>query len=101
MKSDSAAERRLRLLTDIKVNIYEARDNLAEESHQRVGLEKMETIQLAIKRERTLGRHGGSYNWPVHIVLFIFELLVNGTPPSAVYANIQTMSATIIGREVN
>ena len=61
----------------------------------------MQKIQLAIKRERTVGRHGGSYKRPVHIVFLICEILVNGTPPYTVAANIQTMSATMTKREVN
>ena len=61
----------------------------------------MQNIQLAIKRERTAGRHGDSSKWPLHIVLLIYELLVNGTPPYDVAANIQTMSDIITGREVN
>ena len=61
----------------------------------------MQKIQLAIKCEIIVGRHGGSSKWPVHIVLLIFKLLINGMPPSAVAYNIQTMSATMTGRELN
>ena len=57
----------------------------------------MKNIQLATKSEIDMGRHGR----PVRIILLICELLVNGTPPYAVAANIQTMSATMNGREVN
>ena len=60
----------------------------------------MQKLQLDIKRERPVGRQGGSSKWPVHIVLLICELLVNGTPPYAVPANIQTMSAAITRKEV-
>ena len=59
-KPDSGAEKRLCLLTDLKVSLDEARHNLSDESHQRFGLENMWKIQLDIKRERTLGQHGGS-----------------------------------------
>ena len=41
VKSDSVAERRLCLLTDLTINLAEARDNLDDESHQRVGLDNM------------------------------------------------------------
>ena len=101
MKSDSVAERQLRLLTDIKVKLTEVLNNLAYESHKRGELEKMQKIQLSIKRERTVVRNGGYFKCPVHIVLLICELLVNGTPPSAVAGNIQIMSSTMTGREVN
>ena len=82
------------------MKLAEAQDNLADESHQRAGLENMQTLQLDIKRERPVGQQGGSSKWPVHIVLLICELLLNGTPPSAVPANIQTMSSAMTGQEV-
>ena len=59
-----------------------------DECHQREALERMRTIQLDIKRERQVGRLGGSGKWKVCIVLLVFEILVNGTPPSAVTSNI-------------
>ena len=71
VKSEFVAERQLRLLTDIKVKLFEAQDNLADESHQRVGLENMQNIQVAIKRERTVGWNGGSSKFSVYIVLLI------------------------------
>ena len=54
---------------------------------------------LLIKRERQVGRLGVSRNWTVHIVLFTCEILVNGTPPSAVPTNILTVSAALTGTE--
>ena len=60
----------------------------------------MQKLQLKIKRERPFGRQCGSSKWPVHIVLLVFKLLVNGTPLYSVPANIQTMSAAITGQEV-
>ena len=100
LKSDSSAEKRLHLLTALKVKLAEARDNLDDESHQRAGSEKMQKLQLEIKREQPVGRQGGSLKWPVHIVLLICELLVNDTPPSAVPANIQMMSDAMTVQEV-
>jgi len=95
----SIASKRLELLKSLKVKLGEARDDLADESRQREALERMRTIQLEIKRERTIGRRGGAKRWPVHIVLLICELLVNGTHPSAVPANIQTTCASFTGVE--
>ena len=40
-----------------------------------------------------MGRRGGFGKWPVCIVLLIFEILFNVTPPSDEPANIQTVSA--------
>ena len=52
---------------------------------------------MEIKRERQVVRRGGSGKWLVSIVLLICELLVNGIPPSAVPANIQTVSVLLTG----
>ena len=71
VNSNSVSEKRLCLLTDLKLKMAEARYNLAYESHQRVGLDNMQKIQLDIKHEGTLGCHGGSSKWPVHILLLI------------------------------
>ena len=93
-KIETVAARRLTLLKELKSRLSEAKDMLADESHQREALERIQTIKLEIKRKLTVGRRGGAGRWPVHIVLLICELLVNGTPPSAVPANIQTMSVS-------
>ena len=58
-------------------------------------------IQLDLQREITMGWHGGSSEQPVHIVLLICKLLVNGTSTSAVAANIKKMSYTMTGNKVN
>ena len=41
----------------------------------------MRTIQMEINIEMQVGRRCGSGKWTVHIVILIFEILVNGTPP--------------------
>ena len=49
-----------------------------------------------------IGRRGGSRTWPIDVVLVICEMLVNGTPPSAIpAANIQTMCARMYCSEAN
>ena len=101
LKLDSVASKRLSMLKELKCSLNNTKDMLADESHQREALERMQTIKLEIKNERAVGRRGGSGKWPVHIVLLICELLVNGTPPSAVPATIQTTSAAFTGAEAN
>ena len=101
VKSDYVTEKRLHLLTDIKFKLAKARDNLYDESCRKFELENIQKIHLYIKPDRTVGHHGSSSKWPVHIVLLICKFLVNGTPQSAVAANIKTMSATMTGREIN
>ena len=96
-KAQSVSAKRLAALGDLKSRLAEAQDNLANESQRRHALEQMSSIQLQIKRERPVGRRGGSSKWPAHVVLLICEQLVNGTPPSAVPANIQSMCAALTG----
>ena len=59
----------------------------------------MRTIQIEIKKERPVGRPGGSKRWTVHIVLLICEMFVNGTHLTAVPANIQSFCALFTGVE--
>ena len=61
----------------------------------------MRKIHIEIKKERPIWRRGGGKRWPVHIVLLICEMLVNGTHPSAVPANIQTSCASFTGAEAD
>ena len=51
------------------------------------------------ENEAAATRHGGNRQWPVWVVQLICELLVNGTPPSAVPDNIQTMYEILYGTE--
>ena len=98
-KEKTVASNRLNLLKSLKVRLDEAKDDLVHESKSRYALERMRTIQIEIKKERPIGRRGGAKQWPVHIVLLICELLVNGTNPSAVPANIQSTCAAFTGVE--
>ena len=59
----------------------------------------MRTIHIEIKKERPIGIWGGGKRWPVHMVLIMCEMLVNGTHPSDVPANIQTSCAAFTGVE--
>ena len=95
------ADKQLAVLKDLKTQVGQLKDELADESHERATFEKMATIRLQIKRETSVGRRGGSGKWPVHIVLLICELLTNGTPPSAVPANIQSTAAAFNGCEAD
>ena len=98
-KLATVASKRLDLLKDLKQQLRNAKDDLADESHKRASLERLQQIQVQIKRERPVGRKGGAARWPVHIVLLICELLVDGVPPSAVPATLQTTSSALLGVE--
>ena len=99
LKAESVSSKRYALLKDMRLQVHELKDQLADESKQRYALERLQTIQLQIKKERPIGRQGGASRWPVHVVLLICELLVNGTPPSVVRKNIQTTCAFFTGNE--
>lgn len=49
--------------------------------------------------EEAAHRRGGARRWPVWVVQLICELLVNGTAPSAIPANIQTMYEMLYGEK--
>ena len=51
--------------------------------------------------EAATRKQGKSRHWPVWVVLLICELLVNGTPPATIPANIQTMYETLYGEPTN
>ena len=83
------------------MSLNEAKEDPLDESHQRAALERMRKIHIEIKKERPIGIWGGRKRWPVHILLLICEILVNGTHPSAVPANIQTSCAAFTGVEAD
>ena len=70
-KANNVAVKRLDLLKSLKTSLNATKDEIADESHARASLERMRTIQIEIKKERPLGRPGGSKRWLVHIVLLI------------------------------
>ena len=101
-KKNTLAERLLEMLRGYKMKIRKLQDSLAEESHQRQALERLSSLWLEIKRERAVGRKGGSGKWPIpiRIVLLICELLVNDVPPSVIPNNMQVVSETVTGQAV-
>jgi hypothetical protein len=49
--------------------------------------------------EAAAHKRGGARRWPIWVVQLICELLVNGTAPSAIPTNIQTMYETLYGEK--
>ena len=96
---EAVSSKRLDLLQDLRVRLREVKDDLIDELKRRHALERMQAIQLQIKKERPIGRRGGGSRWPVHVVMLICEFLVNGTRPSVVAKNIQSASAFFTGEE--
>ena len=85
----------------LKFLVGELEEELADKPHLQETIQRMSTIRLQIKRARTIGYRGGSLRWPVHIVMLICDILMNGSPPSDIPDNIQTMSDALTGIEVN
>ena len=97
----------------MEIRLGKLRDDLADESNARASadanadeekalrekLERMRVIRTEIKKEKPIGRKGGGHRWPVHVVLLVCELLVSGTPPSAVPGSIQSSSVAFTGAE--
>ena len=52
-----------------------------------------------IKQESLIGYRGGGKKWPLWMVQLIYELLVNGTPPSSVNSNISFIADVMNGSE--
>ena len=88
-KSSFIMSNRLKRLKDLKFLVGDLKEELPDESHLLETLHRMDTIRLQINHEITIGRKIGSLRWQVYIFMLICELLVNGTPPSVIPANIQ------------
>jgi len=98
-KNKDLANRRIVMMKDLKSKIGKLKDSLADESHELFAapLERLIALCLEIKRQRTVGRKEGSGKF----VLLICKLLVNGTPPSAIPGNIQSVSESVTGVSVS
>ena len=59
-------------------------------------IKEMAGKKKSIKKEYEAGRKGGG-RWPLWVVEVCCELLVQGTPPSAIPANIATLYETLYG----
>jgi len=91
------------MVKGLRIRVDELNEELADKSRHQEALECLSTLRIEIKRERIVGRkgNGGGGNWPVRIVLLICELLMNGTAPRAVPANIRSVTETVTGQRVD
>ena len=58
---------------------------------------KVEADKKLMQKEFDKGRGGGK--WPIWVAQYIYELLVNGMPPSAIPLNLETLYKTLHGFE--
>ena len=66
------AVNRFTKLKELKTQVKEVKDDLADESHLCENLEKMGITRRDIKKERLIGRCGGQSHWPcIFVCLFV------------------------------
>jgi hypothetical protein len=61
-------------------------------------IDGFKSSKLNLKREVKLGQRGGA-SWPLWVTEVCCELLVNGSPPSAIPSSIRTLTATLYGED--
>jgi len=66
--------------------------------HYKSMIDAFKSSKLNLKREVKFGRRGGAC-WPLWVTEVCCELLVNGSPPSAIPSSIGTLTATLYGEE--
>jgi hypothetical protein len=81
-----------------------AKNEKAARDAEKLILEYKETTQDMRRQmqkewadEDAAARRGGGRRWPIWVVQLICELLVNGTAPSSIPSNIETMYETLYG----
>ena len=87
-------------LKELKTQVKEVKNDLADELHLHENLKKMGIILREIKKERLIGRCGGQSHWQLHICMLVCELLCNGVPPACMRETLQTTSAYFTGSVV-
>jgi hypothetical protein len=103
---DMASARLEKLLTEKEAKNH-LKDELAsllkvQQSQQilldeyKIMIDGFQSSKLSLKQEVKLGRRGGA-RWPLWVTEVCCELLVNGSPPSAIPSSIGTLTATLYG----
>ena len=105
---DMASARLEKLLTEKEAK-NQLKDELAsllkiQQSQQilldeyKIMIEGFQSSKLSLKQEVKLGRRGGA-RWPLWVTEVCCELLVNGSPPSAIPSSIGTLTTTLYGKD--
>ena len=82
-----ALKRKTNLLKEAVERNIELREVIEEDSNYPPKTES-NTNQKEVRKIREGGKHGGNAKWPLWMLQLVLELLVNGTPPSSIPANI-------------
>ena len=78
------------------LNTQQAQQQVIEE--YKIMIDGFKSSKLNLKREVKLGRRGGA-SWPLWVTKVCCELLVNGSPASAIPSSIGTLTTTLYGEE--
>jgi hypothetical protein len=78
------------------LNMQQAQQQVIEE--YKIMIDGVKSSKLNLKKEVKLGRRGGA-SWPLWVTKVCCELLVNGSPPSAIPSSIGTLFAMLYGKE--
>jgi hypothetical protein len=78
------------------LNMQQAQQRVIEEYKSMI--DGFKSSKLNLKRDVKLGRRGGK-SWPLWVTEISCELLVNGSPPSAIPSTIGTLFATLYNEE--
>ena len=78
------------------LNMQQAQQQVIED--HKIIIDGFKSSKRKLKREVKLGQRGGA-RWPLWVSKVCCELLVNGSPPSAIPSSIGTLTATLYGKE--
>ena len=78
------------------LNMQQAQHQAME--HYKSMIDAFKSSKLSLKQEKKFGRRGGAC-WPLWVTEVCCELLVNGSPPSAIPSSIGTLFATLNDEE--
>ena len=84
----TALKRKTDRLNEAVERITELREVIEEDSYSPKQKTESNTNQKEVRKVREGGKHGGNAKWPLWMLQLVLELLVNGTPPSSIPANI-------------
>ena len=111
-KQKSIAEKRQRKFEEERSVKNELKDELArvlkvKQSQQKLMekydlmIQEMKKDSRQLKRQKPHGRKGGGVQWPLWVVQVCCELLVTGTPPSAIPSNIGILYDMLSGEKAD
>ena len=62
-------------------------------------VEGLKSTKCSLQKNRVPGRQGGGKKWPLWVTAVCCDLLIHGTPPSAIPSSIGTLFVALTGEE--